>query len=318
MTPWTWSIAYRRFNQGVLIRFGHSRTVGAGTAVRLSADGLVLAAGFLVGTLPGIVVATAAVAAGVISEAVFVGLRVRPVVRGPVQQVPAPKQPITFLPFLRFYVPLAMTSLLLLLSQPLGAAAMSRMPRALDSLAVWPVVSGVIFMFRSLGMAYNEVVVALVDTPRAQEELKRFTLLLLAGTSLALALMAGTPLARLWFQGLSALPAHLASLALGALWIALPIPGLTVLHSWYQGILVNSRHTRGVTEAVACFLLITGGLLLAGVRWAQWNGLYVAVAALAVGAAAQAAWLRRRAAPAIRELSGLPGLQPAGVPAQLP
>jgi hypothetical protein len=166
MTPWTWSIAYRRFHQGVLIRFGHSRTVGVGTMVRLTADGLVLAGGFLLGSLPGIVVATAAVAAGVISEAVFVGLRVRPVVRGALQQAPPSQEPIAFLPFLRFYVPLAMTSLLLLLSQPLGAAAMSRMPRALDSLAVWPVISGVIFMFRSVGMAYNEVVVAMADTLR--------------------------------------------------------------------------------------------------------------------------------------------------------
>jgi hypothetical protein len=318
MTPWTWSIAYRRFHQGVLIRFGRSRTVGIGTAVRLSADGLVLAAGFLAGTFPGIAVATAAVAAGVVSEAVFVGLRARPIVRGPLQQAPPPQQPIAFLPFLRFYVPLAMTSLLLLLSQPLGAAAMSRMPRALDSLAVWPVVSGVIFIFRSLGMAYNEVVVALVDTPRAQEELRRFTVLLLAGTSLALALMVSTALARFWFQGLSGLPPRLADLALRALWIALPIPGLTVLHSWYQGILVNSRHTRGVTEAMACFLLIAVGVLLAGMRWGQFDGLFVAVAALGAGAAAQAAWLRRRAGPAMLELSRVPGLQPAGVPAQLP
>ena len=318
MTPWTWSIAYRRFHQGVLIRFGHSRTVGVGTAVRLTADGLVLAGGFLLGSLPGIVVATAAVAAGVISEAVFVGLRVRPVVRGALQQAPPSQEPIAFLPFLRFYVPLAMTSLLLLLSQPLGAAAMSRMPRALDSLAVWPVISGVIFMFRSLGLAYNEVVVAMVDTPRGQEELRRFTLLLTAGTTLALALMAATPLARAWFQDLSGLPAHLADLAVGALWIALPIPGLTVLHSWYQGILVNSRHTRGITEAVACFLLVGGAMLLAGVRWGQWNGLSVAVAALAVGAAAQAIWLRRRARPAMLELDRAPSLLPAGVPAQLP
>ena len=37
--PWTWSIAYRRFHQGVLIRFGHSLKVGLGTGVRLCADG---------------------------------------------------------------------------------------------------------------------------------------------------------------------------------------------------------------------------------------------------------------------------------------
>jgi len=51
MIPWTWSVAYRRFNQGVLIRFGHSRAVGLGTLVRLSADALVLAAGYLIGLI---------------------------------------------------------------------------------------------------------------------------------------------------------------------------------------------------------------------------------------------------------------------------
>ncbi|MCK5245855.1 hypothetical protein KAR02_03095, partial [Candidatus Bipolaricaulota bacterium] len=40
--PWTWAIAYRRFNQGVLIRFGHSLAVGLGTIVRLLADCSVL------------------------------------------------------------------------------------------------------------------------------------------------------------------------------------------------------------------------------------------------------------------------------------
>lgn len=320
MTPWTWSIAYRRFQQGVLIRFGHSRSVGVGTVVRLAADGLVLTAGYLLGSAPGIAVATAAVAAGVISEAVFVGLRVRPVVRGPLQQAPPAQQPIAWASFLRFYVPLAMTSLLLLLSQPLGAAAMSRMPEPLDSLAVWPLVSGVIFIFRSLGMAYNEVVVAMLDTPRAKQELERFTLLLFGGTSLALAMMAATPLARIWFEGISGLPPRLATLAIGGLWIALPLPGLNVLHSWYQGILVNSRHTRGVTEAVAGFLLVSGALLLAGVIWPRLPGLYVAVGALGVGALAQAAWLRYRARPALQQLDRLtpPAVQPSGVPAQLP
>ena len=46
--PWTWTIAYRRFNQGVMIRFGHSRWVGAGTVVRLTAGLSVLAAGLVI------------------------------------------------------------------------------------------------------------------------------------------------------------------------------------------------------------------------------------------------------------------------------
>ena len=35
MTPWTWAIADRRFHQGVLIRFGHASSVTKGTGVRL-------------------------------------------------------------------------------------------------------------------------------------------------------------------------------------------------------------------------------------------------------------------------------------------
>lgn len=75
MTPWTWSIAYRRFNQGVMIRFGHSDAVGIGTGVRLLTDLVVLLIGYAIGTIPGVVVASSAVAMSVIAEAVYTGLR---------------------------------------------------------------------------------------------------------------------------------------------------------------------------------------------------------------------------------------------------
>jgi hypothetical protein len=79
LLPWTWSIAYRRFNQGVLIRFGHSQAVGIGTVIRLSADLLVMLVGFSMHTLSGVGVAACAISAGVISEAVYTGIVVRPV-----------------------------------------------------------------------------------------------------------------------------------------------------------------------------------------------------------------------------------------------
>jgi len=53
MLPWTWSIAYRRFQQGVMIRFGHSQAVGVGTIVRLCTDVVVLGTGLLIGSIPG-------------------------------------------------------------------------------------------------------------------------------------------------------------------------------------------------------------------------------------------------------------------------
>jgi len=300
MTPWTWSIAYRRFNQGVLIRFGHSRAVGFGTLIRLSADGLVLAIGYLIGVIPGILVAASAVTTGVVSEAIYAGLRVRPVLRDQLRQAAPVEEPLTFRTFLDFYTPLAMTSLLNLLVQPIGSAALSRMPDALASLAVWPVVSGLIFMLRSLGFAYNEVVVAMLDEPRAVYNLRRFAALLAALTTVLLLIIAVTPLAEFWFRRLSALPPLLATLAQWGLQIALPIPGLTVLQSWYQGTLVHSRRTRDIAEAMAIFLLTSSAILWAGVARGQVTGLYISLVALGTSTLMQTVWLWQRSRPAVR------------------
>jgi hypothetical protein len=299
MTPWTWSIAYRRFNQGVLIRFGHSRAVSVGTAVRLTADLSILVAGVQLGSIQGVAVAGAAVGLGVISEAVYTGLRVRSVVNGPLRAAPSPDNPLTLRRFLSFYLPLALTSLIVLIYLPIGSAAMGRMPRALDSLAVWPVVSGLIFIFRSMGVAYNEVTVALLDEPGAVPKLRRFTWILAASVTGLLILIAATPLSRLWLEEVSALPSTLADLGQLALWIALPVPALNTLQSWFQGILVNAERTRGVTEAVVISLLISLFILYLGIRADGIAGLYVAWGAFMIGSAGQAAWLWRRSRPVL-------------------
>ncbi len=302
MTPWTWAIAYRRFNQGALIRFGHSRAVGIGTLIRLTADGLMLTAGYLIGTAPGIVVASGAIAVGVVSEAIYAGLRVRPVLREQLKPAPAAAQPLTLHHFIEFYTPLALTSLLNMLMQPMVSIALSRMPEPLDSLAVWSVLSGFVFLLRSLSYALNEVVIALLDEHRALETLRRFTISLSVLTSATMLTIAATPLGSLWFGQVSALPPKLTEMARIGLWILLPIPGLNAFQSWYQGTIVHSRRTRSITEAIAIFLLVNGGVLWAGAVWGQTAGLYVGAAAFDVGMLTQTAWLWRRSRPALRAL----------------
>jgi hypothetical protein len=298
MTPWTWSIAYRRFNQGVLIRFDHSKAVGVGTMIRLSADVAVLVAGYLIGNIPGIVVATSAVAAGVVSEAIFAGIVVRPVLKNQLKLAPPVKDPITLRSFLDFYFPLVLTSLLTLIVQPIGSAALSRMPLALSSLAVWPVVSGLIFMLRSMGVAYNEVVVALLEEPQSTQSLRRFSVLLAAGTTLILLAITATPLSGIWFERVSGLEPALAGMAILGMWIALPMPALSVYQSWYQGIILHGRRTKGITEAVVVFLVTCSALLWAGVSWGRITGLYVGLAAFVTAMLVQTVWLWHRSRPA--------------------
>lgn len=299
LTPWTFSIAYRRFNQGVLIRCGHSQTVGVGTVVRLSADLLVLLVGYTIGSLPGIVVAAGAVACGVMSEALYVGWVVRPVLRNELRAAPALEEPLTLAGFLRFYIPLAMTSLLTLISQPIGSAALNRMPLAVESLAVWLVVSSFVFMFRSLGVAYNEVVVALLDEPRSSPSLRRFTNWLALATSLGLLIIAATPLSDLWFARVIGLRPELAALGRQGLWLAIPMPALAVWQSWYQGAILHGRRTRGITEAVIIYLAVIAVLLWMGVMWGRVTGLYISIAAMTFSMAVQTAWLWWRSRPVI-------------------
>jgi len=298
--PWTWSIAYRRLNQGVLIRFGHSLAVGVGTLVRLCADGLVLAIGYLLGSVPGIIIAATVIVAGVLSEALYIGIRVRPVLRDRLKPVPGQPQPLTLRGFLRFYVPLSLTSLIFLTARPLISASISRMPGALESLAAWPVVTGLTFLLRSFGISYNEVVVALLDRPYSSPNLRRFTAVLSGLTTGALLIIAVTPVATFWFKGVSGLAPHLVALARISLWFALPLPALSVLQSWYQGVILHSRRTRGITEAVVIYLMITSVVLGIGIAWGAITGIYVGLVALSAGEFLRNGWLVWRSRPARR------------------
>jgi hypothetical protein len=302
MLPWTWAIAYRRFNQGVLIRFGHSASIGVGTLFRLGTNGLVLAIGYSIGSVPGIIVATSAVAAGVTSEAVYTAIRVQPVLNNELKFSVSPDPPLTRKSFFQFYIPLALTSLITLLSQPIVSSALARMPRALDSLAVWPVISGLLFLIRSAGVAYNEVVVAHLESPRSIAVLRRFTGILAGATTFLLILINSTPLADAWFHRLSALDPSLTSLARAGLWFGLLVPGATALQSWFQGIILHSRKTRGIPEAVAAFLLVTIATYILGILRGWGPGLLVGTAGFSMGMTVQAGWLYFRSRPAVQSL----------------
>ncbi|MFL7894390.1 MAG: hypothetical protein AB8I56_20205 [Anaerolineales bacterium] len=297
MTPWTFSIAYRRFNQGILIRNSQSKKVGVGTVLRLSADLLVLAIGYAIGTYEGIIVATCAVAAGVISEAVYSGLVVRPVVKNQVKNRTPVQPPLSWQRFFGFYLPLVLTSLLTLLVQPIGSAALGRMPFALSSLAVWPVLSGLTFMFRSMGVAYNEVVVALLEEPLSSQRLHRFTAYLMGFTTLLILIMALTPLSLFWFQTISGLEPELAHIAVIGLVLGIPTAGMAVLQSWFQGLLLYGGRTRGITEAVVVYLVTCAVLLWGGVSRGAYTGLFWAMATFTIAMLLQTLWLWFRSRP---------------------
>jgi hypothetical protein len=302
MLPWTLSIAYRRTQQGVLIRFGRARAVTWGTLVRLVTLVALLGLGLAIGTFPAIAVGTVAVASAVVAEGIFAGFAVRPVLRGALAadadlEAAAATPPLTMARFIRFYTPLSLTPLLNFIAMPLSAAAMSRMPNALESLATWPVLSGSTFTVRSLGFAYNEVVVSLMDRARPVPALRRFAWALSVFVLIVLLLGAATPLGGLWFERGSALPSGLALMARQSRWFLVPMGAVSVWQSYHQGMLVHAHRTRAITESMLVLLAAHVTVLGIGVAWQSIPGLVFASLGLTAGGLAQIAWLARRSHP---------------------
>ncbi len=289
MLPWSAAIAYRRFQQGVLIRNGHSRAVVVGTGIRLVTMASVLYGGVLHGGISGVVVGASAISSGVIAEAIYAALRARTVVRHELANGERSIEPLTTGRFVRFYTPLALTPLITLAMHPITAAAIWRMPEDYRSSASWGAMYGFIFLFRALGFAFQEVVVSLADARLA--ELRRFALKLGAACVAVFVLVALTPASTFWFRSILDLPPHLAELAITALIFGALMPAITVSQHYFQGILVARHATRGITEAVAVYLgaACLGFAIMAEVWTAA--GIYAGLIVLTIAGAMQLLWL---------------------------
>jgi hypothetical protein len=147
-----------------------------------------------------------------------------------------------------------------LAAHPMVTFFMGHAPRSLESLAVLPVVTSLVFVFRSLGLAYQEVAITMLDRrPENRSAVLRFAAVLGICASLGLAVIVATPLAGLWFQTVSGLSEELYRFALVPSWILIPIPALSVLLSLQRALLMHARATRPITGAT---LAEIGGITL--------------------------------------------------------
>ena len=162
-------------------------------------------------------------------------------------------------------------------------------------------------------MLFRSVVVAQLDLWRPVPALRRFAWILAAATSAPLLLMALSPLGMFWFQQVAALTPALGMLATAAFAMTIPLPAMAALQSLYQGVLVYSRRTQGITESVVALLLGTIGVLALGIAWQGPEGIMFAAAALVVGNAAQTGWVWWRARGELALLQARDGAEPAAL-----
>lgn len=290
MTPWTGAIALRRLWEGVMIRYGRPGRVTMVIVVRLAATVLVLLVGLALGRWPGAYVGGAALSVGVIVGAVAAWFLSRPTVAA--LKVPGPENRILgWRRLSNFYTPLALTSLLTMVGQPILSFGLSRAPLPLESLAIWPVVMSLVFIGRSFGIAFQEVVIALLDNAQSYRALHRFMWVLALGTSGLFALMVLTPGAALWYRYVSGLTPELVRLAILPTAILAVVPGLNAISSWQRGILVRSEETGPISMAVALNMAVLLGIMAVAPLVVELPGAVLAASALSISMGVEALFL---------------------------
>jgi len=294
LLPWPAAIGYRRFKQGLLIRHGLTRHVAFGALVRLTAMAATAGVLVLFTSMRGASVGTFALSTGVIAEAIMSGRMARRAVRALESGDAGSKRQLTMRQTVVFYIPLALTAMLAMGTQPMVTFMMGQSRMVVESLAVFPVISGLTFMFRSLGLSFQEVGVALLG-PRMKHlrPLCKFGVLLALVSSSCLAVVAHTPLAIIWFRDVSGLSLALTEFAISPLRLMVLLPALSVVLSLQRSILLTTRRTTLITLASSVEIITIAGFLWIGIHVFDAVGIMSAAVALVIGRLLTNLWLAR-------------------------
>lgn len=281
--PWAASIGYRRFYQGILIRNNLTRRVTYGTMVRLF---IIVFSGMLLyfTGVKGAYMGAGAMSMAVICEAVATRIMVSKTLKDLIRREDTENGSLNLKSISKFYFPLALTSLLSLGVHPFVTFFLGRSRMPVESLAVLPVVSSLVFIFRSMGLSYQEVNIALIGKEKQNYRiLRNFAIYLGLLVTVMISLLALTPLADLWFINVSGLSKELADLSYLPLKIMILLPALTVLLNFQRSSMIINGTTGPISVATAIELTVIIAVLLACVVFLNLIGVVAASIAFTVG-----------------------------------
>ncbi len=290
LLPWPGAIGFRRFYQGMLIRHDKTRLVAYGTIIRITTMAATALLLYHLMQLPGAWVGGAALSVGVTAEAIASRLMVSRTIEAlrseenPFHLERVDHRPLSYAGIFQFYYPLALTSILGLAIQPLVTFFLGQSRMAVESLAVFPVVNSFLFIFRSMGLSYQEVgITFLGDRDEGFEPLKRFALLLALAVTVLLGLVGFSPLFMVWFHHISGLEITLAEFARLPVLILLLLPAFSIMLAFERAIMVNHARTRPITIATGLEVAIIFVSLTVMIHGYYAIGIIAAAAALMFG-----------------------------------
>jgi hypothetical protein len=295
MLPWSAAVGYRRLWQGVLIRYGRTGAVPIIMVLRIAVTGVILGTGLSTGFLSGASIGGLSLSAGVTTGAVSAFLFCRSLLRKNVIKPAGPEEKtISWKGLLTFYIPLALTSFILLAVRPIITAGIARAPQPLDSLALWPVIHSFLFLFTSVALSYQEVVVALLEGDDRYRVLKRFTWMISVALMGVFFLVPLLDLDTVWFRTVVGVPSDLMPLVRAPMYILPFMPFLLSQTTWYRGIQVKRRVTMNITKGVLVNGVVLTALLFSAAELLPVSGVIIAAGALTAAHLLEMLFLRMK------------------------
>ncbi|MFB2920672.1 hypothetical protein [Aerosakkonema funiforme] len=263
MILWPFTIAWRRYFQGLLIHAGHSQAVAQASIARLVIVALVLWIGFTF-KVEGALLAGTALMAGVVLEALVVTLAAQKLgaTRPPRPTDSEPKLPTNLKSVWKFYWPLASSMLVVWGGRAMLVGIIARAQDANIALAAWPAAWGLVLVIANATRMVQQVIIKNRGQV-ADRQLIAFALSAGMLCSLLLLLGSTTPLGLIVVESFVGKDSALVEAIRPVLLLCAFVPLLVAVQNATQGFLVGSGQTLGVNRATwigTIFLLVVAFL----------------------------------------------------------
>lgn len=283
MVLWSAFIGYRRFHQGILIRFGNTRYIGYGTVIRIIVSGGIAIGLGAITQIAGGVIGALSLIVAVGAEAIYTYFVSRKDVNRLLEtRLSENLKALTYRDALKFHVPLALTSLVSLIIRPFIERGLASMPDATQALAAWPIVFSIMLVMRSGGMAYQEVVISMNQSQQHHDILRGFTFRLGASLTILMTAFAFTPLIDIYNNIILDVPENLRGLVLLGVQSAVALPLLTTLQSYFRALLMLAEKTSIIYQAMIIGFIVTTTIVWGAISSGV-HGIFAASLGLTIG-----------------------------------
>lgn len=192
---------------------------------------------------------------------------------------PAPQLGRTLL----FFLPLAITSALMMASHSLISAGLARTINPVQSIAAYSVALNLAAIFEAPLIQARQMTMTLPRDRTSHGRIRRLALIALMVSVGSELLIAFTPLGSLVFGRLLRVPSELLQLTIRNFWVVMILPLFSAVRTFYQGVIIREKQTVSITVAMVVRIVLMCVLVYSFTQWGWVKGGYVGGITLITG-----------------------------------